>query len=149
MVDIMCGPNSPLTKGFIMAQWRALPIDRLFGEHHDISDTGVQAELHEQFKEADFMWAAIDCSTKTLARTIPSKIAGKRLPPPLRSQEYPMGLPGLQGSDKERVATDNDASEFVLSELKLHHARSGGSGRENPETSLHWSTPTERYVGFG
>ena len=127
-----------------MAQWRALPIDRLFGEHHDISDTGVQAGLHEQFKEADFMWAAIDCSTKTLARTIPSKIAGKRLPPPLRSQEYPMGLPGLQGSDKERVTTDNDASEFVLSELKLHHARSGGSGRENPETSLHWSTPTER-----
>jgi hypothetical protein len=64
MVDIMSGPNSPLTKGFIMAKWRALPIDRLFGEHHDISDTGVQAGLHEQFKEADFMWAAIDCSTK-------------------------------------------------------------------------------------
>ena len=59
MVDIMSGPNSPLTKGFIMAQWRALPIDRLFGEHHDISDTTVQAELHELFKEADFMWAAI------------------------------------------------------------------------------------------
>ena len=143
MVDIMSGPNSPLTKGFIMAQWRALPIDRLFGEHHDISDITVQAELHEHFKEADFMWAAIDCSTKTMARTIPSKIQGKRLPPPLRSHEYPMGLPGLQGSDKERVTTDNDASEFVLSELKLHQARSGVSGRENPQNSLHWSTPTE------
>jgi hypothetical protein len=28
MVDIMCGPNSPRTKEFIMAQWRALPIDQ-------------------------------------------------------------------------------------------------------------------------
>ena len=92
MVDIMCGPNSPLTKGFIMAQWRALPIDRLFGEHHDISDTGVQAGLHEQFKEADFMWAAIDCLTKTLARTIPSKVAGRRLPPPFAQPGVPNGL---------------------------------------------------------
>ena len=143
MIDLMSGPHAPLAKGFIMAQWRALAVDRLFGKHHDLSDTAVQAELHDTFKEADFMWAALDCSTKSGARNIPSKIPGRKLPPPLRSKEHPMGLPGLQGSDKERVTTDNDACEFVLSELKLHQARSGGSGRENPLNSLHWSTPTE------
>ena len=93
--------------------------------------------------KVDFIWAALDCSTKTRCRNIPSKIPGRNLPPPLRSDEHPMGLPGLQGSDKERVTTDNAAAEFVLAELKMHQDRGGGSGRENPANSLHWSTPTE------
>ena len=143
MADIMCGPNAPLTRGFLLAQWRTIPVDRLFGDHHDLSDTKVQAELHELFKEADFIWAALDCSTKSRCRQIPSRIPGVQLPPPLRSDEHPMGLPGLQGSDKERVTADNAAAEFVLAEIDLHQRRGGGSGRENPASSLHWSIPTE------
>ena len=54
-----------------------------------------------------------------------------------------MGLPGLVGSDKERVQRDNDAAEFVLSELQHAHDRGVGSVRENPHNSLHWCTPTE------
>ena len=143
MADIMSGPNAPLTKGFLMAQWRTIPVDRIFGEHHDLSDVKVQMELHNLLTKADFVWAALDCSTKSRCRQIPSRIPGKQLPPPLRSDEHPMGLPGLQGSDKERVTTDNAAAEFALAELKVHRGRGGGSGRENPENSLHWSTPTE------
>ena len=143
MADLMSGPNAPLTKGFIMAGWRTMPIDRLFGPHHDLSDTNVQLAVHEALRDAAFIAAALDCSTKSRCRQIPSKIPGKNLPPPLRSDEYPMGLPGLQGSDKERVATDNTAAEFILAELRLHADRGGASIRENPQNSLHWSTPTE------
>ena len=106
-----------------------------------MADTKVQLQLHKTW--ADLIWAASDCSTKSRCREIPSRIPGKVLPPPLRSEEHPMGLPGLQGSDKERVTADNAAAEFVLAELKLHQRRGGGSGRENPANSLHWSTPTE------
>ena len=143
MADIMSGPQAPLTKAFLMANWRAIPIDRVFGEHHDLSDVKVQIDLHKKLKKADFVWAAFACDTKSRIREIPSRIPGKNLPGPLRSEEHPMGLPELQGSDKERVSADNDASEFVLAELKLHQERGGGSGSENPKNSLHWHTPSE------
>ena len=110
MADIMSGPNAPLSKVSLMAQWRTMPIDRIFGEHHDLSDTSVQMELHNMLPEAAFVWAALDCSTKSRCREIPSRIPGKHLPPPLRSDDHPMGLPGLHGSDKERVTTDNAAA---------------------------------------
>ena len=42
MIDIMSGPNAPLATGFMMAQWRTASIDRIFGEHHDLSDSKVQ-----------------------------------------------------------------------------------------------------------
>ena len=149
MADIMSGPNAPLSKGFLMAQWRTIPVDRIFGDHHDLADERVQMRLHNLLPEAAFVWAALDCSTKTRCRNIPSRIPGRKLPPPLRSDEHPMGLPGLQGADKERVATDNTAAEFVLAEMQLHQKRGGGSGRENPTNSLRWSTPTEVDMAAG
>ena len=88
-----------------------MPIDRLFGPHDDLSDTNVQLAVHEALRDAAFIAAAFDCSTKSRCRQIPSKIPGKNLPPPFRSDEYPMGLPGLQGSDKERVGHRYD--EFM------------------------------------
>lgn len=100
MADIMRGPNTPIAKGFLMAQWRTIPVDRLFGEHHTLSDVKVQTELHKMLLKVDSIWAALDCSTKTRCRNIPSKLPGRNLPPPLRSDEHPRGLPGLQGSDK-------------------------------------------------
>ena len=81
MADLMSGPNSPLAKGFLMAQWRAIPVDRIFGEHHDLSDSCVQTELHNTLQGADFIWAALDCSTKSRCRQIPSKTPGRSLPP--------------------------------------------------------------------
>ena len=83
MADIMCGPNAPLSKAFLMAQWRTIPVDRIFGEHHDLSDEKVQLRLHNLLPEAAFIWAALDCSTKTRCRNIPSRIPGRNLPPPL------------------------------------------------------------------
>ena len=144
MIDIMSGPNAPLAKAFVMAQWRTAPIDRVFGANHDLADPEVQARVHGIISGADFVWAALDCSTKSRARGIPRNFAdGRKMPGPLRSDAHPMGLPELQGSDKERVTRDNDAAEFVLGELRVHQERGGASGRENPESSLHWSTPTE------
>ena len=65
------------------------------------------------------------------------------MPAPLRSEQHPMGVPDPKGHDRERVTADNDASEFVLGELRLHQSRGGCSGRENPAKSLHWYIPTE------
>ena len=62
----------------------------------------------------------------------------------LRSEQYPDGLPTLQGRDLQRVHTDNQACEFILEEIRLLAERGGGSVRENPRRSLHWWGPTKR-----
>ena len=144
MVDIMCGPNYPLAKAFEMAGWRIFAVDWLFGKEYDLSEPDNQETIRGRLKHADFIWAALDCSDKSRIREIPRNLAnGKAMPSPLRSEEFPMGVPGLQGYDKERVAASNAAAEFILGELRLHQSGGGTSGRENPANSLHWYTPTE------
>ena len=136
MADVMSGPNYPLAKAFEIAGWRTFAIDLLFGEQYDLSKLENQEKVREHLKQADFIWAALDCSTETRCREIPRKHAdGKSMLSPLRSQEYPMGMPELQGHDKKRVAADNTAAEFVLGELRLHQSKGGGSGKRTQLTA--------------
>jgi len=74
MVDIMSGPNYPLAKGFEMAGWRIFPVDILFGDEHDLSKLDNQEKIRQQLKQADFIWAALDCSDKTRIREIQRKM---------------------------------------------------------------------------
>ena len=108
MVDIMSGPNYPLAKAFEMAGWRIFAVDLLFRKEHDLSKLDNQETIRRRLKQADFIWAALDCSDKSRIREIPRKHAdGRAMPSPLRSVEFPMGVPELQGHNKERVAASN------------------------------------------
>ena len=120
MADFTSGPNTPIAKGFLMAQWRTIPDDRLFGEHHDLSNIKTQMELHKLLPKVDSVWAALDCSTKTNCTNNAAK------------NNYSC-----------EFAENNAAAAFILAELKVHHGRGGGSSRENPVDSWHWNTPTE------
>ena len=92
----------------------------------------------------------LDRSDEARISEIPSKHTGsKSLPSPLRSEEFPMGSPDLQGYDKDRVTASNDAAEFILGELRLLQNRGGASGRENPANSIHWYTPTDMQMMAG
>ena len=116
----MSGPRAPCTKALIMCGWEAVPIDTLLSEEHDLADPATQHAVHLMVLKADAVLAAIDCSTKSRIRDIPRCGAqGRWLPPPLRSQEFPLGLPSLTGARKARVARDNAAADFVLDEQDL------------------------------
>ena len=88
--------------------------------------------------------AAFDCSTKSRAREIPRSFSdGRPAPKPLRSNDYPLGLPSLQGEQRDRVDTDNAACAFILDEIQALRDRGGIAIRENPLRSLHWELPQE------
>ena len=100
MVDLMAGPNAPLTKAFIFCGWRTITVDWLIDALHDLSHPLRQASLHEQLQDAAFLFAALDCSAKSRAREIPITFSdGRPGPPPLRSKQRPEGLPG---GDRQR-----------------------------------------------
>ena len=133
MVDLMAGPNAPLTKAFIFCGWRTITVDWLIDASHDLSHPLRQASLHEQLQDAAFLFAVLDCSTKSRAREIPITFSdGRPGPPPLRSKQHPEGLPNLSGRNKERVATDNAACHWVLDEIQALAQRGGGSRQLAP-----------------
>ena len=61
----------------------------------------------------------------------------RNLPTPRRSEQYPEGLPTLEGDDLRRVQTDNAVTEFMLRMLAEHAEQDGGSFRENANRSFH------------
>ena len=145
MADVMSGPNAPLTKAFLFYGWRCITLDWLLDPAHDLSDPAFQSQVHNQFKDIGFLFAALDCSTKSRAREIPVTFSdGRPGPRPLRTDAFPEGVPSLSDRDRKRVETDNKACYFILDEIQQLHDRGGGSIRENPSRSLHWMLPQEQ-----
>ena len=145
MADLMSGPTAPLSKAFLWRGWRCLPVDWLLDPSHDLSHPIRQRSLSDQLQSVDFICAAMDCSTKSRAREIPRVFDdGRPAPRPLRSEEFPEGLPGLSPSQQSRVDTDNKATAFLLDQIQQLALRGGGSVRENPWRSLHWFLSQEQ-----
>ena len=81
----------------------------------------------------------VPCGTCSAARDISLK--NGRGPVPLRSKEFPMGLPGLSQINQERVAKANAVymnAARIINEALLH---GGLVIIENPLNSLLWSIP--------
>ena len=139
MADIFSGPNAPLTKAFLFCGWRCLTLDIQLDSSHDLAHPLGQQSLREQLKEADFVSAAFDCSTKSRAREVPRVFDdGRRGPGPLRSTRQLEGLDGLSPADQRRVKRDNNACGFMLQVMQEVAERGAGAMRENPVNSLRW-----------
>ena len=75
----------------------------------------------KQFLEAEkhnlgWVHFAPACSTASKAREKPNKVlekAGFRVPKPLRSAEYPLGLPNLSGTDLVRTHAANQVYQVT------------------------------------
>ena len=90
------------------------------------------------------MAAALPCDTKTRIREIPRIFPdGRPAPQPLRSEEYPQGLPNLKGKDAEKVRQDNALTDFILNLQQRQVDKGLGALRENPTRSLQWWQPKE------
>ena len=76
------------------------------------------------------VWLGTPCSSWTMARR--GKPGGVGGPPPLRSREHFMGLPGLSDKDNDRVALGNCLMQFSSYMLRLCHAGGIFAVMENP-----------------
>ena len=141
----MCGPGAPVSKALLWCGWKVIPIDILLEPDHDLGEQSMQRCLHTKLQEVDCIMAALDCSTKSRAREIPIHFSdGRPGPKPLRSVDFPEGLPDLPHKDALRVRRDNVAADFVLDEIHSLAQRGGATIRENPGRSLHWELPREK-----
>ena len=100
-----------LTKTMEAFGWRTLdPVDWVLRKEDDLADH----EVHEMFLTElrtggiDVVWFGIDCSTFSRARDIP--LAGS---PPVRSEDYPDGLPNLPVPVEASISRANSMARFV------------------------------------
>ena len=78
------------------------------------------------------------CGTASMARTI--KLGLSNEPPPLRSLQHPMGLPGLSHKQQNRVNLANRLYDLTKKFIKQLHSRGVAWSVENPASSLMWVT---------
>jgi len=90
------------------------------------------------------VWIAAPCGTFSLARR-----GGGTGPPTLRSAEFPLGLPGLEGKNLEKVQLGNRLMVASAEIASLAVRRRIVGGLENPAYSRLWlCRPIDRLVTF-
>lgn len=151
-LDIFCG-----TAGVAAAVKRfgfeALGIDHVIDKRRmkgpavklDLTLPSSQNLVFEEIKHGrvDGVMLAPPCGTSSKARNIPLKTSeGKRKkgPPPLRSEAYPEGLPGLVGVNRTRVRQANKLYKFTQKVMEFCAGMGIPCIVENPQSSLMWKT---------
>lgn len=134
-LDVVSGPNFPLSVAFACAGWNVLqPVDLEINKELDVTKVSTQKAIADALPAVHVVSCAMDCSTKSKIREIP--LPGGRGPAPLRSSRYPRGLPGLPESVVSRVTGDNCCSDFVLAIQHVMNPHGRGAFRENPVTAI-------------
>lgn len=147
-VEIFCG-CARQTKEFAAVGFEATGVDYIKNKDKpvakatsiDLRDKWGQDALRRLIKQIDarIAWLAPPCGSAARCREIRRKNGPD--PKPLRSDEFPDGLPGLEKeNDKERVRFANKLYKFVA-EFALEMAIQGiDFVIENPTNSLFWKT---------
>ena len=154
VVEIFAG-SARLTKACKGLGLRAVAVDKTSGRsegphifHCDVTDPEDYQAL-VSFLEAEkdsLAWAhfAPACGTASKAREKKQhklEREGFKMPQPLRSEDYPLGLPGLTGVDKLRTETANLVYEACANLIKLLASWGVCCTVENPSNSLFWCVP--------
>ena len=154
MVEIYAG-SARLARACRHVGCRSVAVDKTTERAHgsknfvcDVTKT-EELEMLKQFLQAEkqnlgWVHFAPACGTASKAREKPNRVlekAGFRVPKPLRSTEFPMGLPNLSGIDLIRTEAANHVYQ-VTAELTRMLALWGVFVTvENPTNSLFWIVP--------
>ena len=113
----------------------------------DLSSESGQRLILDIVEKAEIVHihAGPPCGTSTKSREIPIskalRAAGAPQPKPLRSAEWPWGLPSLQGINRARVETANRIYLFVIKCVLIVFHKGGTFSIENPWRSWFWALP--------
>ena len=150
-LEIYAG-TARLSKAARDAGLQVLPIDKtsmrasqIFVAQYDVTNPEELAALLElietEHKRVLAVHLAPACGTASRAREKKlSNLARKgfKIPVPLRSKEKPMGLDGLQGTDKLRTESANIVYSATATIVKLCQKLDLLCSIENPANSLFW-----------
>eukprot|EP00435_Cladocopium_sp_Y103_P000779 s5414_g1.t1 len=100
--------------------------------------------LHAERYNLGWVHFAPACGTASKAREKPNRVlerAGFKVPKPLRSEEFPLGLPSLSGVDLIRTQAANHVYEVTAELVRMLVGWGVFTTIENPTSSLFWIIP--------
>ena len=167
LVVEICAGSARLTKTCRKIGLRGLAVDRSkersCGTDILVLDLTVDSQLQLLLDvlgaEKDkllLVFIAPPCGTASRARGRPIKsslLRGRKAPQPLRTDDQPDGIDGLQRTDKLKTELANQLYEAISTIVLFTHALDVCVVVENPKNSLYWATSfAKRYldhvVGF-
>ena len=144
----LCAGTAMLSRCFREASVPVMPIDHQHNRHHplakvcnlSLTEDSTWNFLRDLVQDHAilFVHAAPPCGTCSAARSIKRKGVSAA---PLRSPQYPMGLPSLQGSNLDKVLAANKIYVGLAKFLDLLCTLKIPWTVENPESSLLWQLP--------
>ena len=144
--------------GQISAAWResgfgVLSFELSFGDENDLTRPSLQRLITGWLTSHCIagIWFGTPCSSWSLARRGPYGSAWG----PLRSQEFPLGLPDLSPADRFKVREGNRTAQLTAKLIRKAVECGVPCALENPHTSRLWSSPwiapllsVEEFRGF-
>lgn len=114
------------------------PIDIIHGDGDDVLKPNVRNHIFSlvRQKRVTFVWIGMPCTTFSIARRHDGLGPG-----PLRSDSYPMGLPGLSEKDNRKLRQGNALLYFTFELIQLCQRVGVPWALENPDSSRCWITP--------
>ena len=154
MVELYAG-SARLSKACQQVGVRSVAVDkttqRSQGNRTFVCDVTNEADLCmlKSFLSAEgdnlaWLHIAPACGTASRAREKPNRTlekAGYRVPKPCRSDQYPLGLPNLQGLDKTRTEAANEVYKVTAELVRMVPKLGVVCTIENPSNSLFWKVP--------
>ena len=151
-LDIFCGTGG-VTASLKRFGVEALGIDHVIAKKKmkgpavklDLTLASSQQLVLDEIRSdrVDGVMLAPPCGTSSKARNIPLRNSRGRKtagPPPLRSEAYPEGLPGLTGVNRTRVRQANKLYKFCQQVMELCVSLGKLCIVENLQNSLMWKT---------
>jgi len=118
----------------------------------DLAKPSGQKEFRKMMQDAELVYVSFAPPSGTSARARDRRLKNPDGSPatidpkPLRSDDYPDGLPTLQGVDKAKVENANELYRFTV-EMVVELSRLGVTWSvENPEKSRMWDTASFRQL---
>ena len=153
-IEIFAG-SARLTAAVRDAGMQGIAVDydktRSSGPHiavYDLNDPSQFEALVEfiRLEKHRIVWVhfAPSCGTASRARERPLRSwerKGYRVPKPLRSDQFPLGVPGLKGIDKHRTETANITYSQTAILAMMWHGWGITISIENPLRSIFWLVP--------
>lgn len=151
----MCAGSAQLSASFKKIGAQSIPFDWKGNRHQtrvtvyqlDLTLPGAFDVLSELFSDSSIIYVhfAPPCGTSSKARNRPIplelQIQGAPAPRPLRSLNYPKGLPDLTVFEKQRVNSANIIYELFIRLMYLAFKNHIPLSIENPANSYFWDYP--------
>ena len=153
LIELFCG-TAGVSAQFKLARGKSMGIDHHV-KRHKLKAAAVQMDLKQSWVQkltfnevssgrVDAIHMAPPCRTSSAARNIPIKRKlkqkGAPQPRPLRSHQFPDGLPTLKGLNRAKVQSANQLYDFCARLCKECEKHGVLFVVENPENSMMWST---------